>query len=1586
MHPARPLTIAVLLALPLCAAPTINNPTVTPLTLTVAQPTVVTTSCKIVTTTGDPALLPNGVNLVRLTATGAAVSTIGIMHDDGLNGDAKANDGIFTLQFTFNETAAGQFELQCTAAFQGVLQRVKSQAITLTVNPATGTISTPTLAPTSVPLATPTTVTTTSTITGTPDAGSVMLQRLDSSGRVLAILGTLHDDGLNGDAKANDGIFTLQSTFNEFATGPIPLRISATFNNAVSHVFSPISTLTVTGTPPPTVTITAPAALSYLNISPTTVSGTVSDPTATVIINSIQAPVANGTFSASIPLAEGPNILTATATTPSGSTGSASITVTLDTTPPHVTITSPTDQFVTTASSISVAGNVNDTVVGTVNSQQAQVKVNGIASQVANRTFLAMNVPLNLGSNTIQAVAVDRAGNSATTQITIVRQAPQPGQIQLVSGNNQTATIGTALAAPLIVSLTDATGSPAANKPVIFSVTQNNGMLSVNGGAPAASAMATTNAQGQATVSWKLGMRSGAGSDSVQAYSVGFAGTAVFTATANQGAPGMIVVDSGNNQTGAVNQPLPKPLIAVVVDAGHNRLANVPVTFTVKQGGGSFAGQPSVTVTTDSDGRAAATLTLGFQEGNANNIVTADFPSDTGFAAGFTASGLGPGNPANTVISGLVLDNSNQPIPGITIRAALTNVANSNVGAVQTASTVQTDAKGQFAINPAPVGFVKLLVDGSTATTPGTFPTLDYDMVTVAGQINTVGQSIYLLPIKTNNQLCVTANTGGGTLTIPEAPGFSLTFGPGQVTFPGGSKTGCVSVTVVHPDKVPMVPGFGQQPRFIVTIQPSGALFNPPAPITLPNVDGLVPREVTEMYSFDHDIGSFVAIGTGTVSDDGQAIRSNSGVGVLKAGWHCGGNSSTAGAAAMCGPCAFCDGQECQPNAVQGNCNSACIVGGAGMCTQGYCVPNNGGHFQPPGTPCGSGGNCDHSGNCVFPCVGPNCGSGCSNCNSGNPCIDDSCLNNQCVVTSNGLCQNICTSAGSSCTVMNGGLSVTGTCDANLNCNLCSVPGIATCSCGGGVLGTCSGGQCTACPCSGGPLQFSNLSLTPGSVVFQNHALSASGPGMSFGGIADGCDSGMLELVQIVQPYRVVTFSDNSQLIFSACANGASSCGTWVLDYGGDPISGPGVATSKTANMWSITANDSPSLGTHGVDSLIDQIVVADIFQVYLAFQPSTGARYTLGTAQWLFGAEVDQTANGLGLSTQNPSRLQPTQGAANSMSISYPGGNIASIKWAVSNSSSSNSYANQCQAAFNSSQNCTIQATLSGVLTPVVAFSGRSNTRFGVGETIHLSFSSMPSFTAAQLGGLQWVLVSGTGDLQASTLNDGTATYTAPAVSSTELLQLQYVSGTLRGQGPTYQISIVAPGSAYIKQNPATGVFHTQDTASVGFRADIFLQPADVSFNALLFREGPAQGKCMGAFIDPDFLDPPFCTAHPQTPIPLTIGQCQTSTGCKVIGDPAHTGINDPESYSDTVASQPIVDAIKPFPSLSTYEWDIPWQYMAPGGSWVTFATAVHLASINGRGDAKISKAGSGDICAAYHDKTSNYNGPSNCPAYNIP
>jgi hypothetical protein len=683
------------------------------------------------------------------------------------------------------------------------------------------------------------------------------------------------------------------------------------------------SPLTLNYAPAPQVTITAPTNLSVTNLSPVTVNGTVDDPSATLTVNGISVPQSSGSFSIPVPLVEGLNVLTAVATNSSGVASTATVQVTLDTTPPHITIDSPADGTTTTAASLTVTGLANDVVVGTVNALDVQVTVNGITAQVANRTYSAANVPLSVGLNTIQAKAVDRAGNAATTSVTVTRalpsQPPAPaiGQalitqtLSIVSGNNQTGIIGTQLVAPLVVALSDTSNKPIPNQTAVFKVTGNNGSLSASSsGAPSAAVAVTTDVNGQAQVLWTLGQRSGAGINIVHASSPLAVGSADFTATGLVSSPGTIVVDSGNSQTGVLGQPLPFPFVAAVVDAGHNRVPNVPVTFAVKQGGGNFGGSPTQTVNTDSNGRAIAVVNVGLQEGFDNNVVEASFPGNTGFPAAFAASAKAPGNPANTTISGVVLDNSNNPIPGATIRLFQTNQGNNNNLPVQIGTPVQTTAQGTFLIPLAPVGFFKLMADGSTATNSISYPTLEYDIVTVAGNDNTVGMPIYLPALDTVNKLCVDS-THGGTLTLPQVPGFSLMVLPGSATFPGGAKQGCVSVTPVNGDKVPMAPGFGQQPRFIVTIQPVGTTFNPPAPMTLPNVDGLEPKAVTEMYSYDHDLGMFIAVGTGTVSDDGSVIKSNPGVGVLKAGWHCGGNPNSSGSAGTCPTCQTCQGSGC---------------------------------------------------------------------------------------------------------------------------------------------------------------------------------------------------------------------------------------------------------------------------------------------------------------------------------------------------------------------------------------------------------------------------------------------------------------------------------------------------------------------------------------------------------------------------------------------------------------------------------------------------------------------------------------------------
>ena len=765
---------------------------------------------------------------------------------------------------------------------------------------------------------------------------SVNLQKLDANGRVVSVIGNLHDDGLNGDAAAGDNVYSIATTILGSAPGVVKLRVSAGFKGTLLRATSAPLSVNITGTPT-SISLVSPANLAYLNIAPVTVRGTVGDPAAQVNVNGITAPISTAGFLATVPLNEGPNTLTAVAANSNGTTSTASTQVTLDTTPPHISIYTPSDNLVTTDSSVTVTGMVNDIVVGTVNPQQATVTVNDFAAQVLNRTFTASNIPLAIGVNTLQARAIDRAGNSATATVTITRQALSQPTLRLSAGNAQTGPIRSLLPAPLTAQLLNGSGVPVPNAPVVFRVLSQDGTLSPSGAAGTGvnSIAVNTDANGKASIKFTLGSRAGAGNNIVEASATGVTTTAVFTASATALPAGLVTVDSGNNQTGVIGQPLPLPFIAIVTDAGYNRLAGIPVTFTAKQGGGNFGtpSQSTFTTTTDSDGRATVTLSLGPDEGVNNNLVEVSFPGISGFPAAFTATGLKPGPANQTKISGVVLDNSNIPLPGVTMR--LFQIHQGNVGNVpqQMADPVRTDAQGQFTMQPVPVGVFKLMADGGTAQRPGSWPTIEYDMITVQGRDNTVGSPIYLPELNTSNQLCVNPLTGG-TLTIPQAPGFALNIAPGSVTFPGGSRAGCVSVTTVNMDKVPMVPGFGQQPRFIVTIQPVGARFDPPAAITIPNVDALSPKAVTEMYSYDHDLASFVAIGTGTVSEDGSVIKSDPGVGVLKAGWHCGGNPNTAGSAGTCPDCQKCQGTQCIADASKNG--STCQTNK--ICKNGNCV------------------------------------------------------------------------------------------------------------------------------------------------------------------------------------------------------------------------------------------------------------------------------------------------------------------------------------------------------------------------------------------------------------------------------------------------------------------------------------------------------------------------------------------------------------------------------------------------------------------------------------------------------------------------
>ncbi len=171
---------------------------------------------------------------------------------------------------------------------------------------------------------------------------------------------------------------------------------------------------------PPTLTLTTPAAGALLRASPATVTGTVvayASGGATVTCQGVGTPVngvVTGTnFSCAVPLAEGGNTAQVIARDTRSNTTSLSRPLSLDSTPPALTIGSPTPNIYTAAQTIAVSGTVAD-------ASPVTVTVNGIAATVTSGTFSVDAVPLGDDPlKELRAVADDQAGNHTETAISV---------------------------------------------------------------------------------------------------------------------------------------------------------------------------------------------------------------------------------------------------------------------------------------------------------------------------------------------------------------------------------------------------------------------------------------------------------------------------------------------------------------------------------------------------------------------------------------------------------------------------------------------------------------------------------------------------------------------------------------------------------------------------------------------------------------------------------------------------------------------------------------------------------------------------------------------------------------------------------------------------------------------------------------------------------------------------------------------------------------------------------------------------------------------------------------------------------------
>ena len=231
---------------------------------------------------------------------------------------------------------------------------------------------------------------------------------------------------------------------------------------------------------------------------------------------------------------------------------------------------------------------------------------------------------LTLGRGTgVTTITASVSGASVTFTATAIRPPPPPPppkspRLLIISGGNQTGIIGETLANPFAVRVRDPDNKPLGGVPVTFTVTAGGGTLSTTS--------TTTNAKGRAESTLTLGNEPG--TNTVEARARGISQTRVFSAEATlpPPIPTRLSIVSGDNQTGFTGEPLANPFIVEVRDQRGDPMGGVTVTFAVTAGGGLLS---ATTGTTDANGRAESTLTLGSEPGTNTVEASVDGVSQT---------------------------------------------------------------------------------------------------------------------------------------------------------------------------------------------------------------------------------------------------------------------------------------------------------------------------------------------------------------------------------------------------------------------------------------------------------------------------------------------------------------------------------------------------------------------------------------------------------------------------------------------------------------------------------------------------------------------------------------------------------------------------------------------------------------------------------------------------------------------------------------------------------------------------------------------------------------------------------------------
>jgi hypothetical protein len=238
--------------------------------------------------------------------------------------------------------------------------------------------------------------------------------------------------------------------------------------------------------------------------------------------------------------------------------------------------------------------------------------------------------------------------------------------LRALSGDAQSGIVGSVLAQPLVVTLSDGGGSPVAGETIRFAVTTGGGSLSAASG--------VTNAQGEASTSLTLPTTSG--TSSVTA-STGSGGSVTFSATAIAGAPATLALTPPS-----VDATIGTPVRyqAIIADQHGNVVTNAGgrVSFAANNIAGAFLPAASVAVT---NGVAAVDFTPSGAGSGTIAATYAGVPNASGIIQMKSGSLLKFRGDGQTGIPGSALaapfvvkavDSAGNPVSGVKVTFALT--------------------------------------------------------------------------------------------------------------------------------------------------------------------------------------------------------------------------------------------------------------------------------------------------------------------------------------------------------------------------------------------------------------------------------------------------------------------------------------------------------------------------------------------------------------------------------------------------------------------------------------------------------------------------------------------------------------------------------------------------------------------------------------------------------------------------------------------------------------------------------------------------------------------------------------------------